>query len=232
MALPLVAVLNVDQHPPRASAVGGSSTTTSPSLETLRDLDAIGLLDAQRTGRALGLAARTTKTSARSGCAPSRMSAAGGTTTAPLTVPTRMRARANRPPANAFSPGISATISKERVRSSTSGVTRTMRPLAREPEAHRPRSRPGARRARAVLAQTERPAKLQHGVVDEGEDGSPGREQRAGVSKALRNATGERGLDLGSARAAGRRWPPRPAPETGRPPPLAGPPVPQGGPCR
>jgi multidrug efflux pump subunit AcrA (membrane-fusion protein) len=62
------------------------------------------------------------------------MIAAGGTTSAPDTCPTRTAARAKRPPTRSARPGTSTTTWNERERSSTSGSMRTMRPWARDPE--------------------------------------------------------------------------------------------------
>ena len=115
---------------PEPSATGGSSTTTSPAFSPLAHLDGVGRLHADLDRPALGLApvddehlgGRGVAAVAHQRCGRHHQRARH------LSDPDD---RAREQPAHQVLcwPGTSTTTSNERVRSSTSGVTRATRPL-------------------------------------------------------------------------------------------------------
>ncbi len=149
----------------RRATVGGSSTTASPATRPFVAWMPSGVSTPTVIVCFSALPWRTTKISAFVGSVPSRTSAAGGTTSAALAVPTSTAARAKSPPTRSERPCTWTTTPNERERVSTSGWRRAIRPSIAAPAARRSRagrerrSSPWRSRARAPAPRTRAPSR-------------------------------------------------------------------------
>src|SRR5436190_20869970 len=119
---------------PGPSALGGSTTTTSPTFKPLVTWTASGTSTPTITSRRSTLLfATTTYVCAFVGSDPSRKSAAGGTISPPGTSRTFTCARANSPETSSRLPGTRMMISNDRLRASTCGAMRFTSPWTEKP---------------------------------------------------------------------------------------------------